>query len=71
MIRSALLATFFALALTACGEKPSEEMPVVEEVPAVQEMTEEAPAEEMTEEAPAVEEMTEEVPAVEEVPAAE
>jgi len=66
MIRSALLATLFALALTACGEKPTEEMPVVEEAPAVEEMVEEVPAvEEMVEEVPAVEEMTEEVPAAE------
>ena len=56
MIRSALLAALIAMTLTACGEKPAEVMPVVEEAP----MVEEAPvAEEMpaTEEAPMVEEV--------------
>jgi len=63
MIRSALLTALFALTLTACGEKPAEEMS--QETPAVtEEMVEavEATAEEVE---TAAEEMTEETPAAE------
>lgn len=51
MIRFSLLATLLALTLTACGEKPAEE--ITEEATATEEMTKEikATAAEMTEEA--------------------
>jgi predicted small lipoprotein YifL len=62
MIRSALLAALIAMTLTACGEKPAEEMPVIEEAPIV----EEAPMVEEVTEAPVAEEVpSEEVPAAE------
>lgn len=74
MIRSALLAALIAMTLTACGEKPAEEMPAApeemsttetEEIPAaVEETVEVAPEEAVVEEAPV------EAPAAEEeVPA--